>query len=85
MELMALLGGIGIGIVIGWLVPIVPLRGWQSVVASAAIVAIVVSALFAIAGASGSLGGAIGAAVGAWLHAMFLEHVAAISATRGEA
>jgi hypothetical protein len=74
--LTAVVGGMGVGIVVGWLLPIVQRRSWQSVVASAAIVGIVAGALYLLAGIEGSLGGAIGVAGGAWLHAAFLEHVA---------
>jgi NhaP-type Na+/H+ or K+/H+ antiporter len=78
------LGGVGVGIVVGWLLPVVHLARWQSVVASVAIVAIVVGALYLLAGVSGSSGGAIGIVGGAWLHGAFLENVAARTARTKE-
>jgi len=82
---MAVLGGIGVGVVIGWLLPVVWRALWQTVLASAVTVAIVLGALFALAGFPGSLGGLIGITAGAWLHAAFLENVAARAVKSKEA
>ena len=74
---LAALGGVGVGLVVGWLLPIVWQARWQSVLASAGTIAIVLAVLFGLAGIWGSVGALIGIAMGAWLHGAFLEHVAA--------
>jgi hypothetical protein len=76
-ELTALLGGIGTGVVIGWLLPIAHRVRWPTITASALTVAVLLGVVFVLAGVSGLFGGAIGVASGAWLHAAFLEYVAA--------
>lgn len=76
MDLMPVVGGIGVGVVVGWLLPVVRRRRWQSALASGAFVAVVIEVLFLLAGLPSSLGGATGIAVGAFLHAAFLEHLA---------
>ena len=85
MGLMAVLGGIGVGVVTGWLLPVVWRAMWPAALASAVTVAIVLGALFGLAGISGSVGGLIGIAAGAWLHAAFRDYLTARAAKPKEA
>lgn len=76
------LGGAGLGIVAGWLLPIVRSRTWPAVLASAAAFTIVVGALSVLAGLTAGLGAAVGMGAGTWLHAAFLEHLARMARAR---
>lgn len=79
------LGGAGLGLVVGWLLPIVRVRDRRGLGYSALAVVVVILSLWFISGLSGAVGAAAGAAGGAWLHAALLELLAARSgrATEG--
>ncbi len=84
MDLTAALAGASMGIVIGWLLPIVRRRTWLAFAASGVLTLTVLGAVFLAVGIPGVWGGVAGITVGAWLHATFLEYVAGRSAVPKE-
>ena len=72
---MTLVGAVGLGVVCGWLLPIVYSLSPKALVASAIAVGTVAIVLYPFAGLVASAGAAAGIATGALLHGLFLEHL----------
>ena len=80
LDVAAVLGGTGVGIVIGWLAPTARLLELRVVAVAVVVSAGIAVALYLLAGLPAAVAGVSAIAIGAWLHAMFLEHVAATTA-----